>query len=497
MGAVQADDGRNLGALFQDADPSREAIVDLGAQPARSLTYGELNELCDAFARGLKRRSIGTGDRVAILSLNRAEYIIAVFGAMRLGAVPVLVNIKLPKQTVAYILNDSAAKIAFAEPAFSELCASRPTVLFGPAFDAFLDSGSFEPAPVRPGQLSMLLYTSGTTGKPKGVLLHHRGQTWAAHVLTQHRRITAADRILISAPFYHKNAIVAIKTALWPQACLIILPRFDAKKTIAAIDSQGLTMLTGVPTMMNLMLTDASLGKQRRSTVRVLSMGSSPASDQLLHDLQAAFPQAEIHLNYGSTEGGPIMFGWYHPEGLSRPLHTVGYPIPGCDWQLVGGREDEGELWVKNPGVADGYLNLSAATASRFENGWYKTGDVMHRDSEGWFYFVSRIDDMFVSGGENVYPQEVEALLERHPAVQQAAVIAQDHAVKGQVPVAFVVLHKNADADEEALKVFTLEHGPAYAHPRRIVMMSHMPLTGTNKIDRKALTELVTKEEIG
>jgi long-chain acyl-CoA synthetase len=486
---------QNLGLLFRAVPPEKMAILDLGGVPARSITYGELDRLCDAFARGLRREGLGPGDRIAILSLNSWAYIVAVFGAMRLGAVPVLVNIKFPKETVAYILQDSAAKLAFAEGQFASMAGDLPVVRLDRDFEGFPDFGAIEPAAAAADALSMLLYTSGTTGQPKGVLLHHGGQSWAAQVLTQHRRISSSDRILISAPFYHKNAIVAIKTALLPGACLAILPRFDAAATIAAIEQHRLTMLTGVPTMMSLILREPALAKADKSSVRVLSMGSSPASDQLLADLHSEFPAAGIHLNYGSTEGGPIMFGWCHPQGLQRPPHSIGYPIPGCEWKLVNGPSpSEGELYVRNPGVAKGYLNLPAATAAGFEDGWYKTGDILRHDGNGWFYFVSRVDDMFVSGGENVFPQEVEALLERHPGVQQAAVIAMPHELKGMVPAAFVVRQAGASIDEAALKAFSLVHGPAYAHPRRIVFVEAIPLTGTNKIDRAALAALLKEE---
>jgi len=485
----------NLGLLFRGVPSGRPAILDLGTAQARTITYGELDRLCDAFAQGLRREGLREGDRIAILSLNRWAYIVAIFGALRAGVVPVLINVKLAKETVAYILKDSAAKFAFAETPFAPLAKDLPVVLLDRNFESFLDFGEIRPASVAADQLSMLLYTSGTTGQPKGVLLHHGGQGWAAHALTKQRRIRSSDRILISAPFYHKNAIVAIKTALLPGACLAILPRFDAAATIAALEQHKLTMLTGVPTMMSLILREPTLAKADKSSVRVLSMGSSPASDQLLADLHTQFPEAEVHLNYGSTEGGPIMFGWYHPDGLPRPPHSIGYPIPGCEWKLVNGSSpDEGELYVRNTGVAKGYLNMPAATASRFEDGWYKTGDILRCDRNGWFYFVARVDDMFVSGGENVFPQEVEALLERHPNVRQAAVIAVPHELKGMVPVAFVLRQAGAAVDEADLKEFTLAHGPAYAHPRRIVFVDAIPLTGTNKIDRVALNALINEE---
>src|SRR5262249_40424167 len=158
-------------------------------------------------------------------------------------------------------------------------------------------------------------------------------------------------------------------------------------------------MLTGVPTMMRLLLDSPALPEASvREQVRIVSMGSSPASDRLLADIAAAFPRAEIHLNYGTTEGGPITFGWYHPAGSAQPGHSVGYPMPGCEWRLEGSAPNEGELWVRNPGVAQGYLNRADATARAFVDGWYRTGDILRHDADGWFYFVSRIDDMMVSG---------------------------------------------------------------------------------------------------
>ncbi len=487
---------QNLGSIFDGVPEERTALVDFSGGRRRSFSYGSLDRICNGVARGLKAAGIAAGDRVAVLSLNRAEYVAVIFGALRLGAVPVLVNIKLAKATIEYILKDSGAKLAFCEEAFSGLVQNLTRIDLDKDFEGFLNPGGFEVEPVAPHQLSMLLYTSGTTGQPKGVLLHHGGQNWAAEALVKSRRIDPADRILISAPMYHKNAVVAVKTALLPGACLVILPRFDAEATIRIIESERLTMLTGVPTMMSLILREPALASADRASIRVISMGSSPASAQLLDALKEVFPQSEIHLNYGSTEGGPIMFGWYHPQGLPRPLHSIGVPMPDCEWQLSGGLSaDEGELWVRNPGVALGYLNLPAATAARFQDGWYKTGDILRRDANGWFYFVGRADDMFVSGGENVYPQEVEALLEKHPAVQQAAVIAIPHELKGTVPVAFAVRQPGAEIEEAELKSFSLANGPAYAHPRKIFFIGAIPLTGTNKIDRDALRTMALQAE--
>jgi long-chain acyl-CoA synthetase len=303
------------------------------------------------------------------------------------------------------------------------------------------------------------------------------------------RRLTEVDRILISAPFFHKNALVAIKTALLPGACLVILPRFSADTAIRAIDGYKCTMLTGVPTMLHLILAEKEvLSENDISSVRTISMGSAPASDNLLQGIKETFSSATVHLNYGITEGGPIMLGWYHPDGHIRPVDSVGYPISGCEFRFEGGvDESQGELVVRNPGVAIGYYNLPELSKERFSDGWFRTGDIMRQDAEGWFYFIGRVDDMFVSGGENIYPGEVETLLESHPEVVQAVILPFPHTTKGEVPYAFVVKEAGSDLSEKDLKTFTIDNGPAYAHPRKVIFLPDLPLTGTNKIDRSAL----------
>lgn len=482
----------NFGRLFQEqVDGDRPAAIDLALPGApRRVSYRALDAQCDAIARGLVRAGLGPGDRIGVLALNRVEYIAVLFGAMRAGCVPVPVNVKLPGEVVEYILRDSGARMVFSERPWRALVPDGIRFIdFDGDFSEFCRPGSFDPLAPAVDQVSMQPYTSGTTGKPKGVLLTHERQLWAARTLVEYRRLVADDRILISAPFFHKNALVAIKTALLPGACLIILPKFDVAASIRAIDDHACTMTTGVPTMMYMILQEKELlAAADTSSIRTISMGSAPCSESLLDGLKAAFPQAEIHLNYGTTEGGPIMLGWYHPDGMPRPTHSVGYPIPGCDYRFVGGPDArEGELHVRNPGVALGYHNLPQVTAERFVDGWYHTGDVMREDEDGWFYFIGRTDDMFVCGGENIYPSEVESLLESHDEIVQAAILPFDDERKGQLPYAFVVKQNGSGLDVDGVKQFALANGPAYAHPREVYFLPEIPLTGTNKIDRDAL----------
>ena len=226
------------------------------------------------------------------------------------------------------------------------------------------------------------------------------------------------------------------------------------------------------------------------SCVHDVSIGSAPLTDALLAQVQSMFPNAEIENGFGTTEAGPAVFG-PHPDGLPRPPLSLGYPL----WRISGASSStarptiEGVLALRTPALMHGYLNLPQATASRMRDGWYVTGDVMRRDADGFYYFVGRADDMFVCGGENVYPGEIEKMLERHAAVAQAIVVPAPDDIKGQIPVAFIVPRRGAAAERRAqIKQYTLGNGPAYAHPRFIEFMDRLPVSGTDKIDRTSLT---------
>lgn len=491
---ANANAGNLSDLLSSHAESEHIAAIEMGVSGnVRRTSYRELNRACDAVARGLVRRGLEPGDRIAILALNGIAYIELVFGSLRAGCVPVPVNVKLAVESAQFIIRDSGARLAAAHGAFAPLVPQGVDRLdLDEDYEALLDPGSFRSVQPEPRQVSMQPYTSGTTGRPKGVLLTHQGQLWAARALAEHRQIPADERMLVSAPFFHKNAIVAIKTAFHAGSTLVILPRFDAAQTLDAVERERCTSLTGVPTMMHLTIAEM----QRRgdvdvSSVRTISMGSAPASPSLLQAIKRNFPGVAIHMNYGTTEGGPISFGWFHPDGLEPPDETIGYPMPDCELRFVGGpHPHEGELWVRNPGVALGYHNLPEQTAEKFTDGWYKTGDILRQDENGWCYFLGRVDDMFVCGGENIHPQEVEIMLERHQDIQQAAVLPFPDEVKGEVPYAFVVPRNGAAMDEAAVKQYALENGPAYAHPRRVLFLDRIPLTGANKIDRPALRSL-------
>jgi long-chain acyl-CoA synthetase len=248
-----------------------------------------------------------------------------------------------------------------------------------------------------------------------------------------------------------------------------------------------------VPTMIAMMLREKELlAKTDLSSVTVLRMGSAPVTQGLIDQARSVFPKALIANAYGTTEAGPVVFG-PHPKGIKQPELSVGYPHPAVQLRLTrDGKEvpDEGVLEMKCGAQMTRYHKLPEATAKvTTADGYYRTGDVFRRDENGFFFFVGRADDMFVCGGENIYPGEVEKMLEKHPAIHQAAVLPVPDELKGHKPIAFVVRANGAKLDEQAVKTFALANAPAYQHPRRVFFIDEMPLAGTNKIDKRVLAK--------
>lgn len=484
----------NLGAIFAPhADASRAALIDLTDETAPvEISYGALDAACNGVARALTARGLGVGDRVGILALNRHEFIAVLFGAMRAGIVPVPINIKMPPASVADIAHDAGVRLMFAAAAERRLCpADIPVVDFDTdAFAQFLNPGPFTPVSPADDDVAFQVYTSGSTGRPKGVLLSHKAHIWVSRSLAENRRIRPDDSLLVAAPLYHKNAMNIIKSGLCAGATIVMLPKFDAGLYIRAAAQYRVKALSGVPTMYALMLQEQELlAASDLSSVRLLTLGSAPTSDALYDTLTETFPQAEVRLSFGITESSPVMFG-PHPDGLKAPRNSIGWALPDTEIRLEGGETpDQGVLVVRTPGMMLGYHNMQEETARRLKDGWFDTGDILRRDAEGWYYFVGRVDDMFVSGGNNIYPGEVESVLERHPDIYQAIVVAAPHTLKDQVPYAFVVPKPDARLTEQAVKEHALAHLPPSHHPRRVLFLDALPLAGTNKIDRRALVE--------
>jgi len=492
---------RNLGDLIRrDRDLGKIAVIDLGGESApRQFTYAQLDDMVRGVARSLLSRRLRRGDRVAILSLNRTEYLAAYYGIMRAGLVAVPVNFKFPKPTIEFILRDCGAKLVFCDaPRRAQCPADLPAVTFGgsgsEAFDRFLDPGPFESIVPTPGEPAMFLYTSGSTGTPKGVVLSHQSHIWVVET-----RLAGQDlsrhRYLIAAPLYHMNALALSKLACAAHATIVLLPQFAARAYIEAIGRYGCTWLTAVPPMIAMMLREADLLiATDLKSVEFIRMGSAPVSPGLMQAIHRTVPQAKVTNAYGTTEAGPVVFG-PHPKGLAQPEASVGYPHSEVQLRLVDGSRrdaDEGVLEMKCPALMLGYHNRPELRPFTTD-GYYVTGDVFRRDADGFHYFVGRTDDMFVSGGENIYPGDVERMLERHPDIAQAAVVPIADDIKGQKPVAFVVVKDGRAPTEDGIKQFALANAPAYQHPRFVWFVDRLPLAATNKIDRAALHRMAAE----
>lgn len=506
----------NLGYFNRQAardHGDRAAIVDLSRPAPLSVSHNILDNRMDRVAAALQEFGLKAGDRLLLAMGNRYEFIEAFFGAMRAGIVPIPLNHKLGAETIRFIIEDADARAAIIAPeCHPEIVAIIDGAALTPRIATERVSGDWMvyedvlgaanpsavvPPEITPRETAFLPYTSGSTGIPKGVLLPHDGMLWSIETAQKHWPLKPEDRALIAGPLFHKNAMrVSVKPMIRVGGSVVIMPQFESKMFLQALADYECTHAGGVPAMYRMILAERELlASLEFPHLKSLEMGSAVVGEELIEAVEVAFDTPVIEA-YGLTEGGgPLREATDHTV---VPRGSCGLVAPEVEVKLVdaAGNEhpDEGVLWVRSPAVLVGYNKRPELNAERLVDGFLRTGDIFRRDEEGFFYFMGRIDDQFSCGGENINPKEVELLLVQHPDVIDAVVAPVAHAIKGLAPAALITVREQPGPDEEAIKQFTLKHGPAYAHPRRVFIVDQMPFNGAGKIDRaRAQAEIISR----
>jgi fatty-acyl-CoA synthase len=458
------------------------------------ITYAELAQRIERTAAALAARGIARGDRVAILAYNCPEYLALLFACGRLGAILVTLNWRLAPPEWAYILEHSGTRLVVHDAEFTPALDAMGLRIVGVGLD-FAARWS-EPAPPRIGQPDdplLLVYTSGTTGKPKGAV--HTAATLAANAAAgvDAHDMVADDRILTFLPMFHVGGLNnQTLPALSIGATVILQPRFAPDAALAAIEAERPTILLLVPAVMKAILDHPRWPQADISSLRFAMAGSSVVPVELIRGFhRRGLPVGQI---YGSTETGPVSIVLKRADAL-RKEGACGVPALGCAVRLVdsAGRDvppgNSGEVLIKAPNVMVGYWHDEPATRDAFLDGWYRTGDVGRQDADGVYWVDERKKDMIISGGENIYPAELEAVLDACPEVAESAVIARADPKWGEVPVAVVVTRPGAALSREDVLRRFQGRLARFKHPRDVVFVDALPRNVMGKVLRYQLRE--------
>jgi len=456
---------KNLGNLIDlNKDLNKIAIIC----EDQKITYKSLDILANHVSYYLTTKGIKKGDKIAILNLNSIDYVILYLGILKLGAIVIPINVKFTQKQIDYILKSEDIKLVLKEISDIEINLNVEYIF------------NIEPEENDP---SVILYTSGSAGYPKGVVTTHN-RKW--EILNKCKNSYSENRvILLASPLYHGHSLTVMSVALAGHSTLILLPQFDSKKFIKSIEQHKVNSFSGVPTILSLLLNEKDLIKNTDlSSVTDINLHGAPFKPQLIEDIKKVFVNAEVHNRYGSTEAGSGLF-INHPN-LTTPLMSVGYPNPEIKYRIVNGI-----LQIKSPSVMLKYNDRENNTFT--EDGYYITNDLFTVDENGFYYYQGRLDDMIINGGNNIYPRQIEIILEKHPLVKEAVVIGLDDDIKGQKPYAFIISHnkeKHITYIEKELKEYILKELPPNHCPKRIWILDDFPLLGVNKIDKNELKKL-------
>lgn len=483
---------------------SPQSIAIQDGDTGREFSYARLFELANKGAQLLQSQfQVNKGDRVAVLATNELEYVFLFFALQRLGAVMVPINFRLTQREVRHILTDSAPKLVVLQEnlngALEGLSTNEvPQKLFlqGPhsfasALEAFSDNSEMPFLPTETDPV-MILYTSGTTGSPKGAVLTYRMLFWNSINTTLRLNISQTDCTVIFLPFFHTGGWNVLTTPFIHRgAKVVFIKKFDADQILRLSEEQKATLLFGVPTTMDMMAQSPRFPSTDLSRIRYAIVGGEPMPLELIKVWgKKGVP---IRQGYGLTEFGPNVFSLNEEDAL-RKIGSIGFPNFYIDAKVVDSEGNElgnnqvGELILRGPMIMQGYWKNEKATEETIKNGWLHTGDLVRRDEEGYFYVVGRKKDMFISGGENVYPPEVEQILRSHPSVLEAAVIGVPDEKWGEVGKAFIVRQKS-DLTADELLNHCAKNLAKFKIPKHFVFLATLPKGDSGKILKRQLTE--------
>lgn len=494
-----------------EASPEKEALVD--AIEGKRYTYGRLSGEVNRMAHFLgDHLGIGKGDRVACLSFNRTEYIILFFALSRVGAILVPLNFRLAASEFTYFMKDSSPSAMFFDREHQEVvdtlkgrvgfsnfvCLDEDDTV-GISFPALKDSLSAEPlteVAVGPDDPQLIIYTSGTTGLPKGVILTHGMITWNALNTNLGWDLRSDDRtILHAAMFYTAGWNVFTLPLFQCRGVNILIRSFDPDLILDLIEREGITVFFGVPTMYQMLMDSPKFPSTDFSRMRFAVSGGAPLSPRI-HQAFREKKSLNIWEGYGLTEVGPNNFMADGKPG------TIGHPMPYVDVKLCGpdGREvgvgEEGEILFKGPNMCTGYWNKPEATSEAIVNGWFHTGDLGKVDSDGHFSISGRLKDMIISGGANIYPAEIEKVVELHPVVTAAAVIGVPDPKWGEVGKAIVELEPGKSLSLDELKAFLGDRLGKFKLPKYLAVVESLPRTAASgKVQKYILKEKYGRPE--
>ncbi len=485
--------------------PEKTAIKDDAS--GVSFSYSDSYRIIRRLAGFLRQHDVRQGDRVAVLSANCIEYLFLFFAVQRLGAVLVPINYRLTAKEVEYILQDCAPKLLVFQDELSKMIAeidrSRLPATEIPISSALQDCiagvmrGLSEIdsvyATVPFDHPVMILYTSGTTGRPKGALITNEMMFWNSINTEMRLDITSADVTLTFAPFFHTGGWHVLTTPfLHHGATIIFLSGFHAGRIVELCDTEKVTIFFGVPTMMKMMSETEQFARASFKTVRYAIVGGEPMPIQQIELWQSK--GVPIRQGFGLTEVGPNCFSLQEKDAI-RKKGSIGFPNFYIETRVVDdagrdvGIDQPGELLLRGPVVTPGYWNNDEATAAAITDGWFHTGDIVRKDAEGYFFVVDRKKDMFISGAENVYPAEVERVLYLHPAVREVAVVGVPDPKWGEVGKAFVALRPSEHVSGEELIDFCSDKLAKYKIPRYVEFLGELPKGPSGKILKRTLKQ--------